>query len=91
METEAKEEGLDVVHEASAPLPDSPEAGVEGLADEVQETDYSQLTKKELVDLLKDMVRDNDFLKSEASLREMRSRFEDLQHLGVELRAGVPP
>ncbi len=81
METEAKEEGLDVVHEASAPLPDSPEAGVEGLADEVQETDYSQLTKKELVDLLKDMVRDSDFLKSEASLREMRSRFEDLQHL----------
>lgn len=81
METEAKEEGLDVVSHASANLPESAEPGADGLVEEVHETDYSQLTKKELVDLLKDMVRDNDFLKSEASLRELRTRFEDLQHL----------
>jgi hypothetical protein len=81
METEAKEEGLDVVSHASANLPESAEPGADGLVEEVHETDYSQLTKKELVDLLKDMVRDNDFLKSEASLRELRARFEDLQHL----------
>jgi peptidase E len=81
METEAKEEGLDVVSHASASLPESPEPGADELVEEVHETDYSRLTKKELVDLLKDMVRDNDFLKSDASLRELRSRFEDLQHL----------
>lgn len=77
METEAKEEGLAVVNEASLQVPDP--AG-EGAAEEVQEADYSQFTKKQLVDLIKEMVHGNDFLRSEASLRELRSRFEDLQH-----------
>ena len=77
METEAKEEGLAVVNEASLQVPDP--AG-ESAAEEVQEADYSQFTKKQLVDLIKEMVHGNDFLRSEASLRELRSRFEDLQH-----------
>lgn len=76
METEAKEEGLEVVNEASENQAETTEL----LPEEVHETDYSQLAKKDLVDLLKQMVRENDFLKPEAVLREMRSRFEDLQH-----------
>ena len=76
METEAKEEGLEVVNEASVTSPETTDL----LPEEVHEVDYSKFSKKELVDHLKDLVRDNDFLKSEASLREMRSKFEDLQH-----------
>ncbi len=76
METEAKEEGLDVANEASVNPPEMSEL----LPEEVQEADFSRLSKKELVDLIKDMVRGNDFLKSEATLRELRNRFEELQH-----------
>lgn len=76
METEAKEEGLDVANEASVNPPEMSEL----LPEEAQEADFSRLSKKELVDLIKDMVRGNDFLKSEATLRELRNRFEELQH-----------
>jgi len=80
METEAKEEGLDVANEVSAQSPDPAEPNSDGTAEEIQEVDYTQLGKKELVDMLKEMVRTNDFLRSEASLRELRSKVEDIQH-----------
>ncbi|MBL7848934.1 MAG: DUF349 domain-containing protein [Cyclobacteriaceae bacterium] len=80
METEAKEEGLEVVSEASINSSENLEPTGEILGEEIHEIDYSKLTKKELVDLVKEMVRENDFLKSESSLRELRSKFEDLQH-----------
>lgn len=80
METEAKEEGLDVANEVSTQSPDPAETNSDGTAEEIQEADYAQLGKKELVDLLKEMVRTNDFLRSEASLRELRSKVEDIQH-----------
>ncbi len=76
METEAKEEGLEVAGDASASVHEEND----GLSEELHEVDYSKSTKKELVDLLKEMVRTNDFLRSEASLRVLRHRFEDLQH-----------
>ncbi len=40
--------------------------------------DYSQLSRKELVDLLKDLARQNDFRKSEAILKEIRNHYDDL-------------
>jgi hypothetical protein len=76
METEAKEEGLEVVNDASVVIPETHPDGVE----EVHDHDFASATKKELVDLLKELVRSEDFRKPEAVLRELRSRFEDLQH-----------
>ncbi len=80
METEAKEEGLDVVNGATANGSEAPEVNGELLADEVQDHDYSQLTKKDIVDLLKELVRDNDFRKSESAIRELKNKFEEIQH-----------
>ena len=76
METEAKEEGLEVVNDASVVIPDTHPDSVE----EVHDHDFSKATKKELVALLKELVRTEDFRKPEAVLRELRARFEDLQH-----------
>jgi len=80
MATEANEEGLEVANEASAAAPEQAESVHDGLNDELHEVDYSRFSKKELVDHLKEMVRLNDFLRSEASLRELRNKFEELQH-----------
>lgn len=80
MATEAKEEGLEVANDASVNPTEGAETNPDALNDEVHEVDYSRFTKKELVDHLKEMARQNDFLRSEASLRELRSKFEDIQH-----------
>lgn len=80
METEAKEEGLDVALDAQANASGTTEPGGELLVEEVHELDYSQLTKKDLVDLLKSLVQDNDFRKSEAAIRELKNKFEEIQH-----------
>ncbi len=80
METEAKEEGLDVANDALERVSEVAETGGELLPEEVHENDYSQLTKKDIVDLLKELVRDNDFRKSEAAIRELKGKFEDIQH-----------
>ncbi len=78
METEAKEVvGLDVANDAS----ETPETGSDLLTEAVHENDYSQLTKKDLVDLLKELVRDNDFRKSESAIRALKNKFEEIQHL----------
>ena len=80
METEAKDEGLDVANDAPANGSDTPEVNGELVTEEVNDHDFSQFTKKEVVDLLKELVRDNDFRKPEAALRELRAKFEDIQH-----------
>lgn len=76
METEAKEEGLDVVSDAQA----NPETGADASLEEVHDQDIANFTKKELVDHLKELVRTNDFSKSEATIRELRNKFEDIHH-----------
>ncbi len=81
METEAKEEGLDVASDAPEQALETPEAGGDLLAEAVHENDYSQLTKKDIVDLLKELVRDNDFRKSESAIRAVKNKFEEIQHL----------
>jgi len=80
METEAKEEGLEVVQEANINASETPESGSELLVDEGHAQDFSQFTKKDIVDLLKELVRDNDFRKSEAAIRELKNKFEEIQH-----------
>ncbi|MBL7864037.1 MAG: DUF349 domain-containing protein [Cyclobacteriaceae bacterium] len=79
METEGKEEVVDVVTDTPANAQENHETGNDPL-DEVHATDYSELTKKELVDLLKTLVRDNDFKKPESSLRALRNKVEEIQH-----------
>ncbi|MDZ4714133.1 MAG: DUF349 domain-containing protein [Cytophagales bacterium] len=77
METEANE-SVEVLNEE---VNDSMDASHDDREHAPEETgDLSSLTKKELVDLLKTLVQDEGFKDSEAAIRELRSKFEEIQH-----------
>ena len=81
MEMEVKE-GLDVVSKAPANMAASSPATIDAdkpMEEVAQEPDFSTLSKKELVDILKELVRGADFKKADNSLREIRNQFDEIQ------------
>lgn len=80
METEEKE-GVEVENDEIAGSSDATDGASENAVEAFHDQDLSGATKKELVDMLKELVRVDDFKKSEAGIRALRNKFEDIQHL----------
>jgi hypothetical protein len=54
-------------------------ASVEEMEEGVPAPDFTHFTKKDFVDLLKDLAKQNDFRKADSSIKEIKVHFDEIQ------------
>jgi hypothetical protein len=69
------------LHASSAveDLSDHDEVGDDSLDDEHKHVDYSNHTKAQLVDVIKELSRENDFRKAEAVIKDIKPLYDDMR------------
>lgn len=78
MEMDAKEELVELKHVPENEMANPPSTPVgEDMEDVVSEQDFSNFSKKEFVDLLKELAKQTDFRKIDPILKSVRAHYDD--------------